>query len=68
MTAKCYHPTAVEAGEIMKSPIRASPAAAALVTALAVGLDAQQARPPQPGTTLSVREGELRILSSVEEP
>ena len=29
-------------------------AAVALVTAVAVSVEAQQARPPQPGTTLSV--------------
>ncbi|HEU5255349.1 MAG TPA: hypothetical protein VFU28_05135, partial [Vicinamibacterales bacterium] len=46
----------------MKSPILASVAGAALVTALAVGVDAQQARPPQPGTALSVEQLQAQMF------
>jgi peptidoglycan/xylan/chitin deacetylase (PgdA/CDA1 family) len=46
----------------MKSSILASAAVAAAVTALAVGVDAQQARPPQPGTTLSVEQLQAQMF------
>src|SRR5678815_4834069 len=46
----------------MKSPILALAAGAALMTALASGLDAQQARPSQPGTALSVEQLQAQMF------
>jgi peptidoglycan/xylan/chitin deacetylase (PgdA/CDA1 family) len=46
----------------MRSPILAATAAAALATMVAVRVDAQQARPAQPGTTLSVEQLQAQMF------
>lgn len=46
----------------MRSPLLAATAAAALATVVAVRVDAQQARPAQPGTTLSVEQLQAQMF------
>lgn len=46
----------------MRLPILAATAAAALATMVAVRVDAQQARPAQPGTTLSVEQLQAQMF------